>query len=87
MATFIHVVGDIGVGKSTVAYALAKMYEGFGKHCAGSEEIFTSRREAEAEHPGADIYFVEYQKESDLAARPGELVIRLERIAAANAEA
>ena len=36
--------------------------------------------EALAERPDADVYFVEYRRESELHAEPGELVIRMERV-------
>lgn len=84
MARFIHIVGQQGIGKSSLSGALAWFYSSqvrVPQRCAGAfDQIFTSRREALAEAPGADIYFIEHMDDSTLDALPGELVIRMERI-------
>lgn len=80
MAIFIHVVGQQGVGKSTVIVALAAHYAARGNVCAGQDpDIFDCRAMALTQVPGADVYFIEYQDERAVDALPGELVIRLDR--------
>jgi len=86
MATFIHVVGGQGVGKSMLVLAMAAQYAARGQVCAGSDpEVFTSRCEALQQRPDADVYFIEVQNDSELDALPGELVIRMARQEAGDA--
>lgn len=82
MASFIHIVGRQGVGKTWLSLALAQRYAARGQVCAGDGEpfIFDSRHEALREAPGADVYFIEHLDDSTLDALPGELVIRMERV-------
>jgi energy-coupling factor transporter ATP-binding protein EcfA2 len=78
---FVHVVGRQGVGKSQLILALAAYYASKGRVCAGQDpDVFWSRADAQREKPGADVYFIECDKESDLRAMPGELVIRMEHV-------
>lgn len=80
--TFIHVVGGQGAGKSMLILALAAQYQARGQVCAGQDpQIFTSRSEAAEVAPDADVCFVEHRDDSEMDALPGELVIRLSRIA------
>lgn len=80
--TFIHVVGGQGVGKSLLILALAAQYQARGLVCAGQDpQVFTSRSEAEEVAPDANVCFVEHQDDSQLDALPGELVVRLSRVA------
>lgn len=82
--TFIHVVGEQGIGKSTLILDMAARYTAAGYACAGQHpDIFTSRQEALEAVPDAKVYFIEHQEESTLDALPGELVIRLQRAGAA----
>ena len=83
MATFVHVVGGQGVGKSLLIVALAAQHAARGRVCAGNDpEIFNSKREALKERPDADVYFIECCDDSELDAIPGELVIRMEKVPA-----
>lgn len=81
MYQFIHVVGQQGVGKSQVIVALAAAYQARGLVCAGQDPaVYTSRKEALQDAPGADVYFIEHQSEDAVDACAGELVIRLSRV-------
>lgn len=81
MTTFFHVVGEQGVGKSMVILALANDFEARGQRCAGQDpDVFTSRREALEQCPHADVYFIEYLREEDMRAFPGEIVVRLSMV-------
>lgn len=83
MARFIHVVGEQGVGKSMLIWALAAQHQDRGFVCAGQHpDIFNSRAEALEAVPGADVYFIEHHKDSTVDALPGELVIRMQRVEA-----
>ena len=67
--------------------ALAPSYCIGGQTCAGVDpEVFTSRAEALAEHPGADVYFIEHLSMETVDAQPGDLVIRMESVSQAQAE-
>lgn len=79
--TFIHVVGEQGVGKSMLILALAAQYQARGLLCAGQDpQLFSSRAEAVEVAPEANVCFVEHLDDSTLDALPGELVIRMERV-------
>lgn len=78
---FVHVVGRQGVGKSQLILALASYYGSKGLVCAGQDpDVFESRAVALREKPGANVYFIECNKESDLCAMTGDLVIRMEHV-------
>lgn len=78
-ASFVHVVGWYGVGKSTLIQALAAQYKAQGQVCAGDGEpfIFNTRADALREQPGADVYFIEHVDMRRVDALPGERVIQI----------
>lgn len=78
MTKFFHVVGVQGSGKSGLILAVAKQFEQRGVRCAGQDpDVFKSRREALAQRPDADVYFIEHQRDDDVDALDGETVIRI----------
>ncbi len=67
MTVFYHVVGRQGIGKSQLVLALAGQFQRQGLVCAGQDpDVFTSRGEALRERPGAEVYFIEHQDESEI---------------------
>jgi len=80
-----HVVGTQGVGKSTLILALAAQHEARGRVCAGQDpDVFTSLKEALAEKPGADVYFIEHLRMDTAKAGPRDFVIQMEQMPATN---
>lgn len=78
-----HVVGEQGVGKSMLSLAMAERFQARGLVCAGHHpEIFTTLQEAQAQRPGADVYFVEHQGEPEVEQVLGAnvFVIRIEQV-------
>jgi len=76
----IHVIGTQGVGKSTLILALAAQHEARGRVCAGQDPyVFTSLVEAQAQKPGADVYFIEHLPGDRVDLGPGDVVIQMER--------
>ena len=74
-----------GVGKSTLIRLLAADFQRRGRVCAGQDpDIFSSLGEAQAECPGADVYFVEHQRMDTVKAGSGHFVIHMEQMPAAN---
>lgn len=85
MTTVFHVVGKSGVGRSELGHALAAQYQARGFRCEVCEmPSQLQRSQATAMWPDADFIFLEYHRAGDVAqTEPGDVVIRMERMAAA----
>lgn len=80
-----HVVGIQGVGKSTLIRLLAADFQRRGRVCAGQDPcVFSTLDEAQAEQPGADVYFIEHLSMETVNAGPGHFIINMSRTPAAH---
>lgn len=87
MARFFHLVGGYGTGKTTLAVALSERFEAQGIVCAGADApevgFIHTRAQARSCWPDAQVIFLEHLSDDTLDAGPGDVVIRIERMAPA----
>lgn len=85
MAEFFHLVGRPGTGKTTLAVALSERFEAQGFVCAGADApevgFIHTRAQARSCWPDAQVIFLEHLSDATLDAGPGDVVIRIERMA------